>query len=328
MSWRWPFKRADPAQQLVVSWSEGVLSYVLSQLRTDGAHQVVQSGVALQGGDSLEVFVRRLQGLGLKGRQAQVVLRPAQYQFIQIEAPAVPPEELRAAARYLIKDRLDAPLDELTLDVMRVGDGLQNGVGHLFVAAASNEMLKSIIELSDAMQWSVQLIDVGEASQRNIQLALGTRDANRDQGEVALFFLDERQVLLTVSANQELYYSRRLELPEGLFSLAQLTSTAPLPSFERDLEDDPLAQRFVADIQRSLDALRRTWSSISTDRMQVFAAHRSKEVSVWLGMQLGLKVGVLDAKTLFPGFEGIASAHQVLCLPLMGVLLRTESRNL
>jgi hypothetical protein len=43
---------------------------------------------------------------------------------------------------------------------------------------------------------------------------------------------------------------------------------------------------------------------------------------------LGLKVDALDAKTLFPGFEDIASAHQVLCLPLLGALLRTESRVL
>lgn len=327
VSLRWPFKRAESAHQLVVSWSEGVLVYVLAHLREDGAYQVTQSGVEHQGGDSFESFVRRLQGLGLKGQQARAMLRPAQYQFIQIEAPAVPPEELRSAARYLIKDRLEAPLDELTLDVMRVGDGLQNGAGHLFVAAASNEMLKSIIELSDAMQWSVQIIDIGEASQRNIQLALAGREAVQFQGDVAFFFSDERQVLLTVSAHQELYYSRRLELPEGLFSSTQLSSSTPLLGLS-DLEADPMAQRFVADIQRSLDALRRTWSSISTESMQVYAAQRSKEVSAWLGLQLGLKVDALDAKTLFSGFEDIASAHQVLCLPLLGALLRTESRVL
>lgn len=328
MSLRWPFKRADPAHQLVVSWSEGTLVYVLAHLREDGAYQVTQSGVEHQGGDSWESFVRRLQGLGLKGRPARAMLRPAQYQFIQIEAPAVPPEELRSAARYLIKDRLEAPLHELTLDVMRVGDGLQNGVGHLFVAAAPNEALKSIVVLSDAMEWSVEIIDIGEASQRNIQLALSGRDAGQFQGDVALFFSDERQVLLTVSAHQELYYSRRLELPDGLFSSTQGSSQTPLLIPRRELEDGPLAQRFVADIQRSLDALRRTWPSISTQSMQVYAAQRSKELSAWLGQQLGLKVEALDAKTLFPGFEGIASAHQVLCLPLLGALLRTESRVL
>jgi MSHA biogenesis protein MshI len=198
----------------------------------------------------------------------------------------------------------------------------------LFVAAAPNEMLKSIIELSDAMQWSVQIIDIGEASQRNIQLALASDETGQVHGDVALFFSDERQVLLTVSAHQELYYSRRLELPEGLFSSAQLSSSTPLLMPPHDLEDDPLAQRFVADIQRSLDALRRTWPSISTENMQVYAAQRSKEVSAWLGPQLGLKVDALDVKTLFSGFEDIASAHQGLCLPLLGALLRTESHVL
>lgn len=318
---RWPFKRTQPTQQLVVSWSEGVLTYVLAQLRADGAYQVIGSGVQQQGHDSLEVFVRRLQGLGLKGRPARAVLRPVQYQFIQIEAPAVPPEELRSAARYLVKDRLEAPIDEVTLDVMRVGDGLQNGAGHLFVAAASNEMLKSIMALSDAMQWSVQLIDIAETTQRNIQLALAARETSRDHGDVALFLADERQVLLTVSANQELYYSRRLEIPEGLFSPA---SSALAHQAGRKLAAEPL--RLVADIQRSLDALRRAGFFISLQSMRLYAAQRSMEVPDWLGQQLGLKVEALDAPALFPGFEAIAPAHQVPCLPLMGALLRTESR--
>ena len=328
MSWRWPFQRTATSDQLVVSWSGKTLVYVLAQLRPDGTYQVTQAGVEQQGHDSQESFVRRLQGLGLKGRQARVMLRPAQYQFMQIEAPVVAPEELRSAARYQIKDLLEGNVNDFTLDVMRVGDGQQQGAGHLFVAAAPNEMLKSIIELSDAMQWSVRVIDIQEASQRNMQLARVDTEIEPTIADAALVFSDERQVLLTVSANKELFYSRRLELPMGLFSSADLANLTPLFSISRDLEADPLAQRFVVDIQRSLDALRRTWSSIRLDGMRVFAADRSAEVSAWLGQQLGLKVEALNPKSLFAGFDGIASAHQVLCLPLLGVLLRTERRAL
>ena len=328
MSLRWPFKRPEYSDQLVVSWSDQTLVYVLAKLRPDGTYQVTQSGEEQQGEDSFENFVRRLQGLGLKGRPARVMLRPVQYQFLQIEAPAVTPEELRSAARYQIKDLLEAHVDDVTLDVMRVGDGQQQGAGHLFVAAASNEMLKSIIELSDALQWSVSVIDIQESSQRNIQLALVGREGGRFMADAALVFSDERQVLLTVSANDELYYSRRLELPAGLFSSADLSNSTPQFSTSRDLEVDPLAQRFVAELQRSLDALRRTWSLIRLDGMRVYAAERSEDVSVWLGQQLGLKVDSMNVNALFPGFDGIASAQQASCLPLLGVLLRTESRAL
>jgi len=328
MSLRWPFKRSESTDQLVVSWSEQTLVYVLAQLRPDGTYQVTQSGVEHQGDDSFENFARRLQGLGLKGRPAQVMLRPVQYQFLQIEAPSVPPDELRSAARYQIKDLLEAHVDDVTLDVMRVGDGQQQGAGHLFVAAASNEMLKSIIELSDALQWSVRVIDIQEASQRNIQLALVGSEGGRLMADAALVFSDERQVLLTVSANNELYYSRRLELPAGLFSSADLSSATPQLSTPRDFDADPLAQRFVTELQRSLDALRRTWSFIQLEGMRVYAAERSADVSTWLGQQLGLRVDTLSVNALFPGFDGIASAQQASCLPLLGVLLRTESRAL
>jgi len=146
--------------------------------------------------------------------------------------------------------------------------------------------------------------------------------------DAALVFSDERQVLLTVSANNELYYSRRLELPAGLFSSADLSNATPQLSTPRDFEADPLAQRFVTELQRSLDALRRTWSFIRLDGMRVYAAERSADVSTWLGQQLGLRVDSLNVNALFPGFDGIASAQQASCLPLLGVLLRTESRAL
>ena len=157
---RWPWQRKSLDDQLVVSWSGQTLAYVLARLREDGIYQVLKLGVARQGADSMDAFMQRLQALGLKGFDARIMLRPEQYQLLQIDTPAVPPEELRAAARYQIRDMINSHVDDVTLDVMRVGDEQQKGKSHLFVVAATNAVVRSLLELGDAMHWAVSVIDI------------------------------------------------------------------------------------------------------------------------------------------------------------------------
>lgn len=320
-----------------------------------------------QGADSMEDFVRRLQGLGLKGLEASCMLRPEQYQLLQIDAPAVAPEELRSAARYQIREMLDAHVDDVTLDVMRVGDGQQKGAGHLFVVAATNSVIRGVLGLGDAMHWKVSVIDVQETAQRNLQSALAGRDGRADRANAALVLVDEHQAVLTISANEELFYTRRLELPEGFLagswgqdsdaSAGPADSTrsfTPVDEYVPDYSvggvsygndytdtrtvhpvsvaggagDDDKAQRFLVEVQRSLDVWDRSWSSMPLNGVRVYAGERSEELSKWLGTQLGQTVVPMDVKALFPGFEGGAVGDKALCLPLLGVLMRTETRRL
>ncbi|MBA3058537.1 MAG: hypothetical protein KJ614_03780 [Gammaproteobacteria bacterium] len=62
--------------------------------------------------------------------------------------------------------------------------------------------------------------------------------------------------------------------------------------------------------------------------LRLYAGERSDELAQWLADQLGQPVIALDVRALFPGCEGAPSDVQALCLPLLGVLLRTESRKL
>ncbi len=315
---RWPWKRQDSNARLVVSWSGQTLAYMHARLRADGVHEVLKFGVERQGADSTEDFVRRLQALGLKGLEASVMLRPEQYQFLQIDAPAVPPEELRSATRYQIKDMLKAHahVDDVTLDVMRVGDGQQQkGAGQLFVVAATNAVLREVLALGDAMHWNVAVIDIQETAQRNLQSALAGRDGRAGHANAALVLVDGHPTVLTISANEELFYTRRFELPEGL----TVAGTAG---------DDDKAQRFLVEVQRSLDLWSRSWASMPLDGVRVYAGERSEELSTWFGVQLGQTVLPMDVSGLFPEFEGGAESDKALCLPLLGVLMRTKSRKL
>lgn len=361
---RWPWRLTGTGDLLVVAWAAQTLSYVLARARGDGVHEILKLGVERQGNDSMDDFVRRLQALGLKGREAYVMLRPEQYQLLQIDAPAVPPEELRAAARYQIREMIDSHVDDVTLDVMRVGDGQQKGAGNLFVVAANNAVVRSALELCNAMHWTVSVIDIQETAQRNLQSAVAAREGRASRASAALVLVPGHQAVLTISANEELFYTRRLEVSEQFLaeSWGQAASVpeSPLDAFtpveeyvpEHSAGGDAYgndyanprsnassaqsgnagesegAQRFLVEVQRSLDVWDRTWSSLPLGGVSVFAGQRTRELAKWLGEQLGQSVAPLDMGALFPGFDAAAEVDQSMCLPLLGVLMRTVERKL
>lgn len=360
---RWPWSRRASGDMLVISWSGQSLAYVSAVSRGDGSFDVRHFGVERQGDDSLDDFVRRLQGLGLKGRAAMAMLRPEQYQLLQIDAPAVPPEELRSAARYQIREMLDTHVDDVTLDVMRVGDGSEKTGAHLFVVAAQNTVVRSVLDLSQTLQWDLSVVDIQETAQRNLQSAVARREGRLDRASAALVLGDERQAVLTISANEELFYTRRLELPEGFIAgswgqgataaLAQSDTYAPVEEYVpdysvagvsygtdytgasattgqrgADADGDERAQRFLVEVQRSLDLWDRSWSSRPLNGVFVHAGERTAELAQWLGLELGQSVQPLDIASLFSGFEGGSPQDRALCWPLLGALMRTEGRKL
>jgi MSHA biogenesis protein MshI len=350
---RWPWKREVSTDQLVVSWSAQTLAYVLARPKADGSHEVLKLGVERQGTDNTEVFVRRLQALGLKGLPAHIMLRPEQYQLLQIDAPAVAPDELRAAARYQIREMIPVHVDDVTLDVMRVGDVQQKGKGHLFVVVATNAMVREVLELGESMRWTVSVIDVQETAQRNLQNALATRDGMAERALAALLLLPGQQAVLTICANEELFYTRRFELPEGFLTASwgagiqapEVATDAftPVDEYVPDysgmtllaptvektaVANEEKAQRLLVEVQRSLDVWDRSWSSMPLAGLSVYAGERSQELAQWLGQQLGQTVLAMDVHALFAGFESGSQEDRSVCLPLLGVLLRSESRKL
>ncbi|MBK9441946.1 MAG: hypothetical protein IPN53_11790 [Comamonadaceae bacterium] len=356
---RWPWQRGRSVTQWVWSWSGQTLAFVHASDQADGTFKVLSIGVTQQGADDHDQFIKRLQGLGLKGAQATVMLRSEQYQLLQIATPAVPPEELRAAARYQVREMLQTHVDDVTIDVIQVGDGQHKGAGHSFVVAATNQVVKEVLDLAKAVGCEVSVIDIQESAQRNLQTALTQREGTLQRANAALILDDAHQAVLTIAANEELFYTRRFDLPEGFLSGTwgqSIEVVAPVDGFTpveeyvptyggtaapygqgySDSEqprfatasgasaDDEQSQRLVVEIQRSLDVWDRTWSSLPLNGLRVFAGDRSTELAQWLTQQLGQLVTALEVGTLFAGFDTATPADQALCMPLLGVLLRTD----
>ena len=330
---RWPWKRQDSNTHLVVSWAGSTLAYVHAQPLANGTYMVLKFGVEHQGAHSTKHFVSRLHnlGLGLAGIKTQVMLRPEQYQILQIDAPVVPPEELHLATRYLVKDRLKINPDSFTLDVMRVGDGEdQKGAGQLFVAAAANEVLHGIMTLSDAMRWNVAVIDIQETAQRNLQSALVRQDGHAKRANAALVMVDGQPPVLTVCANGELFYTQQFELPKRFFALPETHDSDEIVGSAGTNIDDDEVQGFLVDVQRSLDLCRRSWTHIanSLDSLRIYAGERSEDLSTWFSEQAGETVLPMDVSGLFAGFSSSVESDKALCMPLLGTLIQASSTDL
>ncbi len=362
---RWPWQRSFSTNQWVLSWSGQELAYVHAKPLEGGSFDVLALGVEHRGLDDDNHFKQRLQALGLKGVDATFMLRSDQYQLLQIDTPNVPVEELRAAARYQVREMLQTHVDDVTIDVMRVGDGQQKGAGagHSFVVAATNVVVKTTLDFAASLDCRVSVIDIQETAQRNLQTAMAMRDGSLERASAALILAEGQQAVLTISANEELFYTRRFDVPDGF-----LTGTwgqgvavdAPIDGFTPVQEyvpaygsgdisldsdflvdaptssaeygampaNDDQSQRLVLEVQRSLDVWDRTWSSLPLTGVRVFAGERSAELATWLTRQLGQVVVPLDLKPVFSGLGPVSAHDLATCLPLLGVLLRTEGSTL
>src|SRR6266850_7265637 len=73
------------------------------------------------------------------------LLKPADYQILLVEAPAVTREELKPALRWRIKDMLEYPVEDATIDVLDVPvpPNTAQRAHYMYAVAARNETIRS-----------------------------------------------------------------------------------------------------------------------------------------------------------------------------------------
>ncbi len=180
------------------------------------------------------------------------------YQLLVMEAPPVPKDEIKSALRWRIKDLIDTPVAEITLDAFDVpaprGANKSNSV---YVVAAKNDALNSHSTSLLSAAINLQIIDIMEMAQRNIANLL----ADNDNG-VALLSLQPTSGLITLSKAGELYLSRPLSIGlEQVVPAAVTKAETPkqdddgLPNLDLDLETGNTAayDHIALELQRSLD---------------------------------------------------------------------------
>ena len=287
---------------------------------------VVTSSVTRSGdGKPLVRFAHFLPGqpeamLEKAGREGQAaayrcltLLTGGEYQVISIESPNVPKEEMRTAIKWRLKDMLDFPVTEATVDVLDIPVDQATGARtqqSLFAIAARNSVIAPRQKLFLEAKIDLSVIDIPEMAQRNISAMLEPEGRG-----LALLSFEAEGGLLTVSFRGELYLSRRFDV-----SFDQL--------LDADHERKHAAfDRITLELQRSLDNFERQFSFISVSKL-LLAPSPVTGLDDYLSSNMYMPVETLDLASVFdftrtPELADMAQQARFF-LPL-GAALRTEA---
>ena len=226
--------------------------------------------------ESLEKAARETHSANYR---CTTVLAGGEYQFMSVESPNVPRDELKSAMRWRLKDILDFPVDDATFDVLDVPldpNAIVRPQQSVFAIAARNSIVSARQKMFNAAKVRLRVIDIPEMAQRNVSALL-----EQDGRGVAMLSFGEDGGLLTVSWRGELYLSRRIDV-----LLSQLL----------DDDHDRKHQSFdkiTLELQRSLDNFERQFSFISVAKL-VLAPTGATGLDEYLSSNLYTRVETLD----------------------------------
>ena len=264
---------------------------------------------------SVDDLERLKRDASLGGQTCTTLLAPGEYQMLMVEAPNVPDSERKTAVRWKIKDSVSYRIEDATVDVLQIPvNKTRSDRGQsLYAIVASNETIRTRMELFESAKLTLAVIDIPETAQRNIAAFFEQPDR-----ALAMLSFDENGGLLTFTSGGELYLSRRIEINTG-----QLTdANADMRAQYRD--------RVELELQRSLDYFDRQFNHLSLSRL-LLSAPAASNLLEFLSTSVGVAVVKLDLSQVMdisaaPALDDPEFAVQVLST--LGAAMRQEVRAL
>jgi len=290
----------------------GTKEIAVAVMRREGGNAVLERCELLPldpaaGPDAASLAVR---AAGLPRMPVSTVLNPADYQLALVEAPDVPPAELRAAMRWRLKDTIDFRVEDAVIDVFDVPDQTRGGHGRMMYAvAARRSAIEGYAKALDGIP-SFDVIDVPELCLRNLASLMPTAAAG-----VALLHLGDTHASIILVRARTFYLARQMELSPGAKDAAGSARVD--------------ASGVVLELQRSLDYYERHFDQPPITRIAISpAGTRAAELAEDLGRETGFEVTTLDLNLLLSCKSPIGPEAQGTCLLAVGAALREEHRSL
>lgn len=248
---------------------------------------------------------------GLKRAPCTTVLDQADYTLLLTEAPDVPPDELRAAMRWRVKDLIDFHINDATLDIFEVpGERVAGRVRQLYAVAARTASIQKRVDVLDAAGINLQIIDILEMAQRNLAILLP-----EDARGVALLSFTAAGGLLTITKQGELYLSRNFDI--GID--AMLASDEATAYFDR----------IVLEVQRSLDYYDSHFRQPPVAGLMLMPTSRPVPgMEDYLRSNLNVAVTTMDLTQLMDFRDEFDTSARARCLLTIGAALRQEDVSL
>ncbi len=184
--------------------------------------------------------------------QCSHLLTSGEYQLLSVDAPNVPPDELKSAIRWTIKEMLDYHVDDATIDVLAVPldkDGPARS-NTLFAVAARNQLIAERQALFEGAKIALRVIDIPEMAQRNISALL-----EQEARAAALLSFNAEGGLVTITFGGELYFSRRIDMTAMQLQQADASQMTALH------------ERITLELQRSLDHFDRQYHAMPLSKL-------------------------------------------------------------
>ena len=266
--------------------------------------------------DSKDVqALRRISGSFDVGSSIlSTLLVSGEYQLLQTEAPDLQDRaELKEALRWKIKEMVDFPVEQATLDFFDIPqEGTAAGRGRqVFVVIAKNDVLRPKIELFQDARLPLSVVDIPEMGMRNIARLFETQL----RGLALLNFTPVGGMLL-FTFRGELCAVRRIEI-----TLEQLETA-------EDGRLTELFDRIALEVQRSVDNFERQFNAITLSRLVTPEMQSVPGMLDYLKDYLSIKVEAMDLADVidFPSVPELKNTRrQAELMPVIGAALRVEA---
>lgn len=261
------------------------------------------------------VGLEKLTGdLNLERYRCTTLLQYGEYQMLPVEAPKVPAEEMIAAVRWRIKELLDYPVDNATVDALDIPT--EKYAPHrphsLYAIVAPNEVIRRRATVLEQAGIPLSAIDIPELAQRNIAALLEQNGTG-----VALLSFSDIGGMLTVTFGGELYLARHIDV------------TAQRLEEADSEQQQQLFGRIELEVLRSLDYCERQLPFISLKRLVIAPLAKPVGLVEYLSEHVERPVESLNLGELFDFSTVPELRHAVLqakCFLALGAALRHEEK--
>lgn len=252
----------------------------------------------------------------LTGSEAVFVLQPGNYSVLQVEAPEVEPDELKAAIRWRIKDLIDFHIDDAVIDVFDIPERHRQGHARMmYVVAARAPYIQHYVDILNHTELELAAIDISELCYRNLA-ALYPEDVS---GVVTLALSGDNG-MVTLTRQSSLYLARQLDI-----GLNQLANSNASSEGELTLDATGVYDNAVLELQRSMDYYESYFSQSPISGIVITPLNEQLgDFANYLKDNLRVPTRNLDINETLACKQPISAELQRYCLPAITAALRTE----
>jgi MSHA biogenesis protein MshI len=237
-------------------------------------------------------------------KRCSFVLGFSRCQLLQIEKPNVPQNELKLAVSWKLKDLIDYPVEQATIDVVNIPPDPSNTKRqqHIFAISANNQQLAEVTNQLIEAGINLQAIDALVFAQRNIASLL--EEENRG---IAMLSFNSSGGLLTFTSGGELYHARRIEIDKARSKTAFETISLEL--------------------QRSLDHFESQFPYITINKLLLAPFDLRNAFCEHLRDYINLPIVKFELSDIFEFDAAIELgdlSRQASLMPVLGAALREE----